>query len=45
MLVGVCDAAVMLFLKFVLLGVGRGIAAQPELLDELLPLIVGVRGA
>ena len=43
MLVGVGDAAVVLFLEFVFYGVGRGIAAQPELLDELLALFVGVQ--
>ena len=43
MLVGVRDAAVVLFLVFVLDGVGRGIAAQPELFDELLALLVGVQ--
>ena len=35
-LVGVGDAAVVLFLVLVLGGVGRRVAAQPELLDELL---------
>ena len=45
MLVGVSDAAVVLFLELVLYGVGSGIAAQPELLDELLALFVGVAGA
>ncbi len=34
MLVGVGDAAIMLFAKLVFRGVGIGIAAQPELLDE-----------
>ena len=43
MLVGVGDAAVVLFLELVLDGVRRGIAAQPELLDELLALFVGVQ--
>ncbi len=33
----------MLFLELVFDGVGRGIAAQPELLDELLALFVGVQ--
>ncbi len=33
----------MLFLEFVLFGVGSGVAAQPELLDEVLPLFVGVQ--
>ena len=40
MLVGVGDAAVVFFLVFVLRRVGRGIAAQPELLDELVALFV-----
>ena len=43
MLVGVGDAAVMLFLEFVFFGVRSGIAAQPELLDELLALLVGAQ--
>src|SRR5262249_24528649 len=34
MVVGVCDAAVVLLLHFVLRGSGRRVAAQPELLDE-----------
>ena len=42
-LVGVGDAAVVLFLELVFLGVGRGIAPQPELLDELLALFVGAQ--
>jgi len=42
MVVGVCDAPVMLFLIFVFLGIRSGVAPQPELLDELLPLIIGV---
>ena len=42
MLVGVGDAAVVLFLELVLDGVRRGVAAQPELLDELLALVVGL---
>src|SRR6202162_1984111 len=40
-LVGISDAAVVLFLEFILDGVGSGVAAQPELLDELLALLVG----
>src|SRR5207245_566609 len=40
MLVRVRDAPIMLFLKFVLQRVGRGIAAQPELLDEIVALFV-----
>src|SRR5207253_7678299 len=40
-LVGVRNAAVVLFFEFVFSSVGRGIAAQPELLDELLALLVG----
>ena len=42
-LVGVGDAAVVLFLELVLDGIGRGVAAQPELLDELLALFVGLQ--
>src|SRR5579884_771357 len=42
MLVGVSDAAVVLFLVFVLFGVRRGIAPQPELFDELLAFLVRV---
>ena len=42
-LVGVGDAAVMLFAVFVFFGVGSGIAAQPELLDELLALLIGLK--
>ena len=40
MFVGVRDAAVMLFLVLVLDGVGRGIATEPELFDELISLFV-----
>src|SRR5208283_6023867 len=40
MLVGICDAPVMLFFKFVLVGVGSGVAALPERLDELVALFV-----
>ena len=43
MLVGVGDAAVVLFLELVFDGVRRGVAAQPELLDELLALVVGLQ--
>src|SRR2546426_725446 len=39
-LVGVGDAAVVLFLEFVFNRVRGGIAAQPELLDELLALFI-----
>src|ERR1700685_3880856 len=39
--VGIGDAAVMLFAIFVFFGVRSGIAAQPELLDELLAFVVG----
>ena len=42
-LVGVGDAAIVLFLKFVFEGVRRGVAAQPELFDELLALFVGTQ--
>ena len=45
MIVGVSDAAVMLFLVFVLFGIRSGIAPQPELLDELLPLLVSLQAA
>ena len=41
-LVGIRDAAVMLFFVFVLFGIRSGVAAQPEVLDELLPLLVGL---
>src|SRR5262249_48105127 len=37
-LIGVRDAAVVFFLELVFDGVGRGVAAQPEMLDELLTL-------
>src|SRR5437899_3865477 len=40
MLIGIGDAAVVLFFIFVLFGVGRRIAAEPELLDELVALFV-----
>ena len=40
MLVGIGDAAVVLFFELVLFRIGRGIAAQPELLDELVALFV-----
>ncbi len=43
MLVGVGDAAVVLFFELVLDGIRGGIAAQPELLDELLALFVGLQ--
>ena len=42
-LVGVRDAAVVLFLELVFDGVRGGVAAQPELLDELLALFVGLQ--
>src|SRR5208283_5634657 len=38
--VGVSNAPVMLFFVFILRSVGRGIAAQPELLDERVALFV-----
>src|SRR6185312_12156857 len=38
--IGVCDAAIVLFLEFVLGSSGRGIAAQPELLDKLFALLI-----
>src|SRR5258706_579584 len=40
-LVGVGDAAIVLFAELVLFRIRRRIAAQPELLDELLALFVG----
>ena len=40
-LVGVSDAPVVFFFEFVLKGIGRGVAAQPELLDKLFPLVRG----
>jgi hypothetical protein len=40
-LVGVGDAPVVLFFKLVFLRIRRRIAPQPELLDELLALLVG----
>ena len=40
MVVGVCDAAVVLFLKLVLFGVRGGVAPQPELFDKLFALFV-----
>src|SRR5579863_5075297 len=41
--VGVGDAPVMLLTKFVFLGVRSRIAPQPEILDERLPLVVGLQ--
>src|SRR5215471_10446167 len=40
MLIGIGDALVVLFLKFVLFGVGRGIAALPESFNEVIALFV-----
>ena len=40
MLVGIGDAPVMLFAELVVRRIGIGIAAQPELLDEGVPLLV-----
>ncbi len=40
MFVGVGDALVKLFLEFVLFSVGIGVAAAPNLLDELFSLVV-----
>src|ERR1035437_8078870 len=40
MFVGIGNAAVVFFLVLVFLGVGSGVAAQPELLDKLVPLFV-----
>ena len=42
MLIRVGDAAIMLFLELVFFRVRRGVAAQPELLDELLALFIGL---
>ena len=42
MLVGIGDAAVMLFLEIVLRKVRIAAATEPELLDELLALFVGI---
>ena len=42
-LIGVGDAAVVLFLEFVFDGVRGGIAPLPECLDELLALFVGLQ--
>src|SRR5581483_2555601 len=39
-LVGICDATVVLVLVLVFDGIGSGIATQPELLDELVALLV-----
>src|SRR5262245_17351959 len=39
--VRVGDPAIVLFLEFVLRRIRRRITSQPELLDELLPLIIG----
>jgi hypothetical protein len=41
MFVGVGDAAVVLFFEFVLRRAGGGVAAEPELFDEVLALSVG----
>ena len=41
MLVGIGDAAIVLFFKLVVGQVRIGAAAQPELLDELFALFVG----
>ncbi len=43
MFVGVGDAAVVLFLKIVVWQVGIAAATQPELLDELFALFVGIQ--
>ena len=40
MLVRISDAPVVFFLELVFIGIRRGIAPQPELLDELLALII-----
>src|SRR5438046_10765385 len=43
-LIRIRNARVMLFLEFVVYGIGRGIPAQPELFDELLPLFIRLQG-
>src|SRR5579871_3201855 len=43
MLVGICDAAVVLFHEFVSRRAGGGVAALPELLYELPPLLVSLQ--
>src|SRR5574341_1204913 len=43
MLVGVGDALVILFAVFVDVSVGIGIAAEPELFDELFALVIGLQ--
>ena len=42
-LIGVRDTGVMLFFEFVLDSIGSGVAAEPELFDELLALFVGTQ--
>ena len=42
---GIRDAAVVLFLELVFRRAGRGIAAQPELLDKALSLSVGLQAS
>src|SRR5438067_3660595 len=37
---GISDAAIVLFLKFVLHGVRRGVAAKPKLFNELVALFI-----
>jgi hypothetical protein len=41
-LVGILNALVVLLFVLVLIGVGVGVAAEPELLDELVALFVGL---
>ena len=41
MLVGILNAAIVFFAEFVFLGVGSRVAAEPELLDELVTLLIG----
>jgi hypothetical protein len=43
MLIGICDAFIVLFAKFVLLGVGVRVAPPPELLDKVLALFIGCK--
>src|SRR5271168_3778818 len=40
MLVGVGDSPVILFAVFVFRGIGIGVATLPELLDEVVPLLI-----
>src|SRR2546421_703788 len=44
MLVGICDAFVVLLAVFVFFGIGIGIAAAPKILDEILAFLVCRQG-